>query len=434
MVSPLIVKVIGVKYTKFILLKSLKKQLALFLKSKDVIKFQKPIAPKVSVIIPVYNGAHHTLRCLRALANDQSVEFEVIVFDDGSSDETTTLLNRCENLIVLKSAKNGGSIKAVNQAAAQARGEFILLLNNDATIQSGNLADALTTFRSEQNVGAVGARIKQADGRLQEAGCMIYQDGITNGYLRFCKADDPRAMYMRDVDYCSAMYLLMRRDEFLNLGGLDEIYAPAYFEETDLCMKLRAKGLRVIYDPTILVEHFEFGSHNPKSGRKLIAERRTIFLGRWQKHLKQEGYSLSEDADPIFRSATRLVARPRILFVCDETKPENFSAELCAVIRLALAKNFHISLLLPSLASVQWTKFYALFGKKIELVVGSSPAQILALLEQRPAYFDFCVGFGSNGEKNIATVKSKKDRASSKPEFLSRQEMGGLDQFFGSAP
>jgi O-antigen biosynthesis protein len=431
MIELFLSKFLGIKYVKSALLKSLKCQLALFLHNGERIKFPSTLSPKVSIIIPVYNGAHHTLRCLKALSLDRSVAFEVIVFDDGSSDETDLLLARCENLIVIKGEKNSGSIKAVNAAANRAIGQFLLLMNNDATLISGTIADALDVFQSEKNVGAVGARIVQPDGLLQEAGCMIFQNATTNGYLRFSKHEDPRAMFMRDVDYCSAMFFLIGRDLFLECGGFDEIYSPAYFEETDFCMKLRSKGLRTIYDPSILVEHFEFGSHQSSSGRKLIAERRPIFLSRWKKHLEQEGFGISEHSSSTFLNATRLVPRPRILLIFGEASPQHFSESFCELIHASVLHSYHVTLFIPELTPYPWSDFHKSFNKRIEITFGTNTASLESLLKQRIGYFDLCMSCGNKGTNLAQDAKDKKIFKKNELELFEGSQAALLDRLAG---
>jgi O-antigen biosynthesis protein len=431
MVEVLLHRVFSLKYAKYAQLKVLKHELREFLRLGERIEFPKVNSPKVSIIVPVYNGAHHTLRCLRALSFDRSVPFEVIVFDDGSTDETSLLLQCFENLVVARSEQNFGSIKAINTAAKMAKGQFLLLLNNDATLISGSIADAVSVFHDEKDVGAVGARIVQADGLLQEAGCIIFQDGTTNGYLRFCQSEDPRAMFMREVDYCSAIFLLVRTELFLELDGFDEIYAPAYFEETDFCMKLRTRGLRMIYDPSILVEHFEFGSHQSASGRKLIAERKPIFLKRWEKQLGKEGFDVLENANSALSNATRLVPRPRVLLVLDEGSPLNFSASVGELVRTCLLRDWQITFFVPKLSPYPWQDLYKLFGKSIEVTFGSSVGSLEAFLRKRTSYFDLCIAYGNKAKDLTRNADTKQVFKKCRVEFLEASQKALVERISG---
>jgi O-antigen biosynthesis protein len=370
------------------LIASFKAALQDFLKGKERIVFKKTIRPTVSIIIPTFNGAYHTLRCLQSLVADSQPSFEVIVFDNGSGDETAELLSRCDNIQIVKSPENLGYIKANNAAAKYARGEFLLLLNNDARIIEGTIEDSVKVFSNEHNVGAVGVRIKLATGKLQEAGCMIFRNGTSNGYLRYKNPDDPRAMVMREVDYCSAIYLLLRRQKFIDLGGLDEIYSPAYYEETDLCMKLRAQGLRVIYTPSVTIEHFEFGSQPSKAGRNAILERLPIFLSRWKNDLDTQGFGGSRYTTNKDLTSRRLVPSPRILLAARQLNLEHMSDTALEMVSAAIEQGWQVTIAGFSKTNFNWSKFREIFGLKVEVAFGGGGFSIQKFLIRRSGYFN----------------------------------------------
>jgi O-antigen biosynthesis protein len=364
-----------------------------FLKSDQQIVFQPVVKPEVTVIIPVFNSAHHTLRCLQSIAKDKSTDIEVIVFDNGSHDDTIQLLSRCKNIVVIKSSENLGFIKAVNAASKYAQGQFVLLLNNDATILSGRIRDAMDIFRTEEDVGAVGARIKLATGHVQEAGSIIFSDGTTDGYLRNKKRDHFSGMYMRDVDFCSGVFLMLERQMFADMGGLDEIFSPAYYEETDLCMRLRARGRRVIYDPTLLIEHFEFGSQPTAAAFDAISKRLPIFLDRWQGTLNAEGFF--KRSKPHIAASRRLISRPRLLLIIDNASLEEIARCLQDTLQSANKNKWQISLFVSGLRDVRWEHFHSLFGKKMELVLNSGAKDILKLITERKDFFDVISAIGA---------------------------------------
>ena len=127
--------------------------------------------PVVSIIIPVYNHAGHTLACLRALAaHPPQVECEILVVDDGSSDETTAWMPQVGGLRYEVRATNGGFIEACNDGVARSRGQYVVLLNNDTVPQPGWLDALLATFARVPRAGLVGAQLLYPDGRLQESG------------------------------------------------------------------------------------------------------------------------------------------------------------------------------------------------------------------------------------------------------------------------
>ena len=144
-------------------------------------------APRASIVIPVYNQFAHTLTCLRALAaHPPQAAFEIIVVDDGSSDETERCAARrwpaCATTVA---RENGGFIAACNDGAALARGEYVVFLNNDTVPQPGWLDALLATFDEHPGTGLVGAQLVYPDGRLQEAGGIVFADGRAGNYGRF---------------------------------------------------------------------------------------------------------------------------------------------------------------------------------------------------------------------------------------------------------
>ncbi|MCC8625997.1 glycosyltransferase [Xanthomonas vesicatoria] len=247
-------------------------------------------APRVSVVIPVYNHIAHTLACLRALAaHPPQLEVEIIVVDDGSSDATAVELPQIAGLQYHLRASNGGFIAACNDGIALARGEYVVLLNNDTIPQPGWLDRLTDTFVAYPNAGLVGAQLVYPDGRLQESGGVVFGDGSAWSYGRFESADDPRYAYVRAMDYCSGAAIALPRALLLTtLGGLDRRYMPAYYEDTDLAFAVRAAGRQVLVQPASVVVHDEGTSNgtDTRTGVKAYQVRnQAVFAEKWQQAL-----------------------------------------------------------------------------------------------------------------------------------------------------
>ena len=261
------------------------RELILFLKSRDKIRVPYSLKPKVTVILILYNKAELTLRCVRSLAKLKGEPFNLVIIDNASTDETQKLLKRIEGATIVKNSVNEGFLKACNQAAKLVTTEHILFLNNDTTLNPGSIKVGVEVLNDEL-VGAVGGRVILPDGTLQEAGNILWNDGTCVGFGRGLPQDADVCMHQRSVDYCSGVFLMTRADLFREIGGFDDIFAPAYYEETDYCAQIQSRGLKIIYDPRISLTHVEFGSSDrPTSAFDLMERNRERFLEKNSKLL-----------------------------------------------------------------------------------------------------------------------------------------------------
>lgn len=250
-------------------------------------------APRVSIVIPVYNKFEYTWACLRSLERVCAGQsYEVIVVDDGSSDETPRLAEAARGLRLLRNDRNLGFVGSCNRGAAEARGEYVVLLNNDTQVQDGWLTALLETFERVPDAGLVGSKLIYPDGVLQEAGGIVFRDGSAWNYGRGGDPEDPRFCYLRDVDYVSGASIMLPRKLFAELGGFDPLFAPCYYEDTDLAFRVRAAGKRVLLQPLSRVTHYEGVtagtdvSQGPKRYQVINAHK---FFDRWRDTLASYG-------------------------------------------------------------------------------------------------------------------------------------------------
>jgi GT2 family glycosyltransferase/glycosyltransferase involved in cell wall biosynthesis len=248
-------------------------------------------APLVSIVIPARDQWVHTHRCLRSLATHAgSVSFEVVLADDESSDTTTRAGRLVRNLRVVRTG-GVGFLEATNAAAVEARGRYVVLLNNDTIVQEGWLDALVEIAEGDPEIGIVGAKLVSPDGSLLEAGCTVFRDGRASNDGRTRNPRAPRYEVVTEVDYVSAACLLIRRSLWEATGGFDSRFAPAYYEDTDLAFEVRNRGYSVVVQPRSVVVHVEGASHGTDvtRGLKSFQERnRAIFHEKWRTVLEHE--------------------------------------------------------------------------------------------------------------------------------------------------
>lgn len=269
--------------------------------------------PRASVIVPAYGQLDYSLHCLKALANcGDATPFEVVLVDDASPDRSADVLADVAGLRLHRNESNLGFIGACNAGARIARGEFLVFLNNDTAVQPGWLDALLATFTRFPDTGLAGSKLVYPDGRLQEAGGLVFADGSAWNVGRFADPGHPAYNYVREADYCSGAAIALRRELFERLEGFDPHYAPAYYEDTDLAMRVRRAGLKVRYQPASVVAHFEGATAGTDTAQGVKAHQVTNqsrFRQRWQAELASQHppAALREDIDAALHRGRRRV-------------------------------------------------------------------------------------------------------------------------------
>ncbi|MEO1039953.1 MAG: glycosyltransferase [Pseudomonadota bacterium] len=215
--------------------------------------------PDVSIIIPAYNQIAYTLACLESvLALQTGLSFEVLIGDDRSSDGTEAAsVVAISGVRWIRHDENQGFVGNCNATARQARGRHVVFLNNDTLVLPGWLDALIDTLQADQSVGLTGSKLIYPDGRLQEAGGIFWRDGSAWNYGRFDDPRRPQYAYAREADYISGASIALPRALWEKLGGFDEHFRPAYAEDADLAFRVRAEGLRTVYQPRSQLIHFE---------------------------------------------------------------------------------------------------------------------------------------------------------------------------------
>ncbi|MHA6204587.1 glycosyltransferase [Dyella soli] len=304
-------------------------------------------SPLVSVIIPIHGKLAYTLACLSSIQrHPPRAPFEVIVVDDASPDDSAETLARVGGVRLLHNETNLGFVGSCNAGAAIARGEYLLFLNNDTQVMSNWLDGLLDCFVEKTDCGIAGSRLVYPDGRLQEAGGLIFADGSGWTVGRFEQRDAPSWRYRREVDYVSGASLMIRRDVFERVRGFDIRYTPAYYEDADLAFAIRHMGLRVYFEPASTVVHFEgisAGTDLQAGMKRHQVPNQAKFLEKWATVLRNQPPA----GTPLPR-ALRWRRKGRILVV-DSMTPDptrdSGSLRLCAILKLLDAQGWDVCFL-----------------------------------------------------------------------------------------
>jgi GT2 family glycosyltransferase len=367
-------------------------ELTRFLAAKARIVLPTVEQPELSILIIVHNQAGLTLAMIRSLAGALDVPSEVIIVDNASEDRTCELFSRVDGINVICNSQNIHFLRGVNQAAARARGGSILLLNNDVCLTSGAIKCAHETLHSSSDIAAVGGKIVLLDGSLQEAGSIIWRDGTCCGYGRGRNPREPEFQFRRDVDYCSGAFLMVRADVFKELNGLDERFAPAYYEETDLCMRMRKAGYRVVYDPRISISHFEFGSSSSRAAALALQEQhRSIFYC-----IHREALNCNHVPPQTSALEARMCGRyrGRVLFIDDRVpfssrgscfqRPHEF-------LHAIHAQKWFITVFPLYYPGDLWSKIYTYVPSDVEVINDHGQYGLQEFLRERIGYYDIVI-------------------------------------------
>jgi GT2 family glycosyltransferase len=353
------------------------------------IDFSYSGAPAVSVIMVVHDRFALTLQALASLRNNFAGAIDMILVDSGSTDETVQIERCVRGATVLRFDMNVGFLRGCNAGLQGALAEAVLFLNNDVELAHDAVRAALGRLGSDPRIGAVGGKVVRTHGRLQEAGCIVWQDGTTLGYMRDAAPTVPQANFVRDVDYCSGVFLMVRGDLLRELDGFADDFAPAYYEDVDLCVRIREAGYRVVYDPSVVVHHLEYGSAtSARASEAEMSRARKTFIGRHADYLGAR--IAAHPRAEVFARGTD-APRHRILFIEDMVPLRVIGSGFVRsndVIAVMAELGCHVTVfpILPH--SFDLAAIYGDMPETVEVMFNKTLDDLPPFLQSRAGYYD----------------------------------------------
>ncbi len=246
--------------------------------------------PRLTIAVVLYRGGRSAIETLRSVVGHTAAPFEVIVVDNASPDASGGLVRlRVTGATFVFNGENEGFGGGMNRAVRLARAEAVCLLNPDIEVGPGWEAPLLETLDREPACAAVSPVLLHPDGSVQEAGAWVDSTGHSHPFTT--PPDGARA-----VEYASAACLVVRRSAFLDAGGFDPAYHPAYFEDVDLAFRWRRAGRSVWVEPRSSVIHTGGVTSVGGSALRLAATNLQTFRIRWADELASPGRPGRPDA------------------------------------------------------------------------------------------------------------------------------------------
>jgi GT2 family glycosyltransferase len=261
----------------------------------EPVVFQAPAEPVASVIVLAWRLTTELIDCLRALsASKDAPPFEVQLVLNGASPATREIVAaRVRGAHIISLDENVGFGGGCNVGALNARGKYLVLLNDDTVVDAAWLATIVAAAdAAPKQIGAIASVLFNPDGTVQEAGSRVLPGAGTVQFgkgMPMAEAVAAGLLSRRPIDYGSGAALLIRRSAFEAVGGFDPIYEPAYFEDVDLCFRLRLAGWSTVLEPKAWVMHASGGSTSRDQRFRDFASYRSgkHFIARWAATLAQ---------------------------------------------------------------------------------------------------------------------------------------------------
>lgn len=266
------------------------------------IKYAITTRPMVSILIPTYEHIDDLKRCLLSIHERTSYEdYEILVIENNSKKKETfdfyKEIDGKDHIRVLYYKGNFNYARINNWAAKQAKGKYLVLINNDIEIITDNWLEEMLSYAERPDVGIVGAKLYYPDGTIQHAGIIIGHGGVA-GHA-FCKMPryyygyQGRAILSQNLSAVTAALLMVRKEVFDEVNGFDERYCVA-FNDVDFCLRVREKKYLIVYDAFMEAYHYESksrGAEDTPEKKARFQRECDLFYSRWGRYRRDPYYN-----------------------------------------------------------------------------------------------------------------------------------------------
>lgn len=263
-------------------------------------KYKLAEQPLISVVIPNKDHRNDLDKCLRSLRDkNKYTNLEYIIVENNSEEKETfdfykELEESDSKVKVVYWEGQGFNYPSINNfGVSQAKGDYILFLNNDTEILNEDCIEEMLGFCMRDDVGAVGARLYYEDETIQHAGVIVGLGGIAGHAFPGAARNDPgyfgRIVMAQDYSAVTAACMMVKKNVFEEVDGFDERYAVA-FNDVDFCLKVRKAGYLVVYNPYAELKHYESKSRGYEDSEEKVqrfGSEVTLFANRWKEFLEK---------------------------------------------------------------------------------------------------------------------------------------------------
>jgi GT2 family glycosyltransferase len=348
----------------------------------------------INIIILTWNKPEITLLTLRELSRQNLYNCNLIIIDNGSRFFTQKLLSRLRGLTIFKNSTNLGYSVGVNQGLKLSNSQINVLLNNDAIPESGWNSKLESIYKLNPKFGIVGGKVVDLKGKVLESGSSFWEDGICFSNGRSLAITDSRANRFGTFDYCSGVFMAINKEVTNEIGYFDESFSPAYYEDTDFCLRAGRAKFLVQVNPNILILHFEHKS-TPK---KLVQSKIQTSWAKFNK--KHETFLSTHSVRPLFdlTKIEPISTKGDKIFIFSEYRSQNefINSELISTLLEYSRKNYvFITFFNCFEINVNTAKLFEFLPKSnVEILESSERKAILNQLTLRRDEMDFLMIIG----------------------------------------